>query len=132
VPPNQLKVITDTLGVPVMIGEYHFGALDVGLPASGIGRVATQADRGRAFRVYTEQAAALPQCVGVHYFTLYDQSALGRFDGETYNIGFLDVCNGPYEELAAAARASHERVYDVARGTVEAFADAPRSLPKLF
>jgi hypothetical protein len=132
VSPNQLKTITDTLGIPVIIGEYHFGALDVGLPASGIGRVASQADRGRAFRIYTEQAATLPQCVGVHYFTMYDQSALGRFDGENYNIGFLDTCNRPYAELAAAARISHERIYDVARGKKEPFADAPQYLPKLF
>jgi hypothetical protein len=57
-----------------------------------------------------------PWCVGVHYFTMYDQSALGRFDGECYNIGFLAVCNRPYPELCAAARASHERIYDVAMG----------------
>lgn len=132
VPPAQLKTIASTLGVPVIIGEYHFGALDVGLPASGIGRVATQADRGKAFRVYTETAAALPECVGVHYFTLYDQSALGRFDGENYNIGFLDVCNLPYAPLAQAARATHERLYAVTTGREKPFEDAPKYLPKLF
>jgi len=118
--------------MPVMVGEWHFGALDVGLPASGIGHVKTQDDRGRAYRVYLEDAARKPWCVGVHYFILYDQSALGRFDGECYNIGFLDVCNRPYELLCRAARASHERVYDLALGKVEPFNDAPEYLPKLF
>jgi hypothetical protein len=132
VPARQLARITEALKVPVMIGEYHFGALDVGLPASGLVRVASQAERGRAFRYYTENAAAIPQCVGVHYFTMYDESALGRFDGENYNIGFLDICNKPYEDLAAAARATHDRLYAVARGEAEAFADAPKYLPKLF
>ncbi len=132
VPPAQLKQIADTVNKPTLIGEYHFGALDVGLPASGIGHVATQADRGKAFRVYTETAAAIPQCVGVHYFILYDQSALGRFDGENYNIGFLDVCNRPYAELASAARLSHERLYAVASGKEKAYVDAPKYLPKLF
>jgi hypothetical protein len=79
-----------------------------------------------------EDAAAKPWCVGVHYFILYDQSALGRFDGECYNIGFLDVCNRPYDALCSAARASHERLYDVATGTVQPFDDAPEYLPKLF
>ena len=79
-----------------------------------------------------EDAAADPWCVGVHYFTLYDQSALGRFDGENYNIGFLDVCNKPYEPLADAVRKSHERLYDVAAGKTAAFDDAPVYLPKLF
>ena len=51
---------------PLMIGEWHFGALDVGLPSTGIGHVPTQADRGKAYRVYLEDAAAKPWCVGVH------------------------------------------------------------------
>jgi hypothetical protein len=120
------------LKMPVLVGEWHFGALDVGLPGSGIGHVRTQADRGRAYRVYLEDAAAKPWCVGVHYFILYDQSALGRFDGECYNIGFLDVCNRPYDPLCNAARASHERMYDIASGQAQPFDDAPEYLPRLF
>ncbi|MER3439727.1 MAG: hypothetical protein C4346_20225 [Chloroflexota bacterium] len=117
---------------PILVGEFHFGALDVGLPASGIGRVRDQAARGQAFRVYVEDAAAKPWCVGVHWFQLYDQSALGRFDGENYNIGFLDVCNRPYAPLAVAARATHERLYQVALGEVEPYNDAPEYLLGLF
>jgi hypothetical protein len=129
---GEMEKIAAMLKMPVMVGEWHFGAHDVGLPASGIGHVRTQEDRGRAYRVYLEDAAAKPWCVGVHYFILYDQSALGRFDGECYNIGFLDVCNRPYEPLCQAARASHERMYDVATGRVQAYNDAPEYLPKLF
>jgi hypothetical protein len=129
---GDMEKIAATLKMPVMVGEWHFGAHDVGLPASGIGHVRTQEDRGRAYRVYLEDAAAKPWCVGVHYFILYDQSALGRFDGECYNIGFLDVCNRPYEPLCNAARASHERMYDVATGKVQPYNDAPEYLPKLF
>ena len=128
----EMEKIAAMLKMPVMVGEWHFGALDVGLPASGIGHVRTQDDRGRAYRVYVEDAAAKPWCVGVHYFILYDQSALGRFDGECYNIGFLDVCNRPYEPLCNAARAAHERLYEVATGKVRPFDDAPEYLPKLF
>jgi hypothetical protein len=128
----EMALIADMLKMPVLVGEWHFGALDAGLPGSGIGRVRTQEDRGKAYRVYLEDAAAKPWCVGVHYFILYDQSALGRFDGECYNIGFLDVCNRPYEPLAAAARASHERMYDVAAGTTPPYAEAPEYLPKIF
>lgn len=128
----EMEKIAAMLKMPVMVGEWHFGALDAGLPASGIGHVKTQDDRGRAYRVYLEDAARKPWCVGVHYFILYDQSALGRFDGECYNIGFLDVCNRPYEPLCRAARASHERLYDLAIGKVQPFDDAPEYLPKLF
>lgn len=131
-PRDRTERIYNLLEMPVMVGEWHFGALDVGLPASGIGHVPTQADRGRAYRVYLEDAVANPHCVGAHWFTLYDQSALGRFDGENYNIGFLDVCHRPYPELCEAASASHARLYEVATGKHAPFASAPQYLPKLF
>ena len=117
---------------PIIIGEWHFGALDAGLPASGIGHVRDQTDRGRAYRVYLEDAAAQPWCVGAHWFTLYDEPAQGRFDGEAFNIGFLDVCHRPYAELAAAARAAHGRMYEVALGRLEPYAEEPEYLPLLF
>lgn len=132
IPAEEVARVAELLGIPVMIGEWHFGAYDAGLPATGIGSVANQADRGRAFRFYTEDAAANPNCVGVHYFILYDQSALGRFDGENYNIGFLDVCNRPYDALCEAARKTHERVYEVAAGLKAPFSDPPPYLPLLF
>ncbi len=132
IPAGTVERICKALKRPVLIGEWHFGALDVGLPASGIGRVGSQEDRGRAYRVYFESAASNPYCVGVHWFTLYDQSALGRFDGENYNIGFFDVCNRPYEALAEAARKSHKRLYELTEGKVKPYKEAPRYLPSLF
>jgi len=124
--------ISQYLNQPVLIGEWHFGALDVGLLASGLMRVKNQTARGKAFRVYLEDAAAQPWCVGAHWFTLYDQSALGRFDGENLNIGLLDICHRRYDELCEAARMSHERLYAVAAGEVEPYAEAPDYLPMVF
>ena len=132
VPFENTKEINALLDMPVMIGEWHFGALDVGLPSSGIGHVRTQADRGKAYRIYFEDAVANPYCVGVHWFVLYDQSALGRFDGENYNIGFLDICNQPHHPLCDAAIKSHERMYQLAEGRVDPYDDPPEYLPKLF
>lgn len=132
VPAETTRQIRQMLKKPTIVGEWHFGALDVGLPSSGIGHLKNQADRAKAYRVYLEDAAANPDCVGAHWFTLYDQSALGRFDGENYNIGFLDVCHRPYEELSQAAIASHERIYDVAAGRVPPFSDVPEHLPMLY
>jgi len=132
VPIEQSKKIHDLLQMPIIIGEWHFGALDVGLPSSGIGHVRTQEDRGKAYRVYFEDAAANPYCIGVHWFVLYDQSAIGRFDGENYNIGFLDICNQPHKPICDAAIKSHEQMYKIAEGTVAPYNDAPEYLPKLF
>jgi len=132
IPSAEFEKISNMLNQPIMIGEWHFGALDVGLPGSGIGHVRNQEDRGKAYRIYTEDAASKPYCIGVHYFTLYDESALGRFDGENWNIGFLDVCNRPYEPLAKAARMTHERMYQVASGEIEPCNDEPEYLPLVF
>lgn len=131
-PLPEFGGLSETVEAPVMIGEFHFGALDAGLPGAGIGRVDRQEDRAKAYRVYVEDAAAQPWCVGAHYFTLYDESALGRFDGENWNIGFLDVCNRPYLALGEAARASHERLYDVALGKVDPYTEAPIYRPPVF
>ena len=131
-PRDRSEQITKMLNMPVMVGEWHFGALDVGLPASGIGHLKNQEERAKAYRIYLEDAAANVNCVGVHWFTLYDQSALGRFDGENYNIGFLDICNRPYDEMGKAAVASHERMYQVADGKAEMFTAPVEYLPKLF
>ncbi|MFB3827354.1 MAG: hypothetical protein ACE15B_11325 [Bryobacteraceae bacterium] len=119
------------VGKPVMVGEWHFGALDAGLPASGLGHLRNQEERAKAYRVYLEDAAANSYCVGVHWFTLYDQSAIGRFDGENYNIGFFDVCNRPYDEMGRAATASHERMYQVAAGAERPFEAKLEYLPRL-
>lgn len=129
---EEMEQINALLDMPILVGEWHFGAPDAGLPACGIGHVPDQESRGKAFRFYVEDAAAKPWCVGVHYFNIYDQSALGRFDGENYNIGFLDVCNRPYEPLAAAARQSHERLYAVAAGQIPPVEEQPEYLPLLF
>jgi hypothetical protein len=127
----KLGEICQKLNVPALIGEWHFGALDAGLPAPGIGHVANQAGRGQAYRYFVEQSAAFHWCVGAHWFTLYDQSALGRIDGENYNIGFVDTCHRLYDALAVAARATHERLYDVATGAVPPFADQPQIVDRL-
>lgn len=129
---EAFEKISTLLNQPVIVGEWHFGALDAGLPASGIGHVCDQAARGQAYRTYVEDAAAKPWCVGTHWFTLYDQSAIGRFDGENYNIGFYDVCNRPYEGLAEAARISHELIYEIASGKLDDYNTPPEYLPLLF
>ena len=92
----------------------------------------SQAARGQAYRVYLEDAAARPWCVGVHYFVMYDQPILGRFDGENYNIGFFDACHRPYEAMVEAVQRSHERMYEVAAGQQTPYADEPEYLPELY
>ena len=126
---EQIAKIAEKLNRPVMIGEYHFGSAE-GACRLTVSAVATQRERGDAYRYYVEQAAAIPELIGVHYFQWNDQPALGRFDGENYQIGMVDVCNRPYANFAVAARTAHERMYEVRTGAVQAFDRQPREIPK--
>lgn len=121
------------LGVdlPVMIGEFHFGALDAGPTATGLEGVMSQKDRGAAYRYYVEKAAAHPNGVGCHYFQCYDQFVLGRFDGENYNIGLFDVCSCPYTEMMEQVKACSSTLYQVADGKKDTIEKSARSIPMI-
>jgi hypothetical protein len=131
-PPAEVisEIVTRTRR-PVMIGEFHFGALDRGLPSTGLRGVESQKERGIAYRHYVERAAANPGLIGVHYFILNDQELLGRLDGENYQIGFVDVCHRPYRELTASATRAHESVYAVMTGAKEPYAGRAREIPRV-
>ena len=118
-------------GRPIIIGEFHFGAVDRGLPAAGLKAVPDQHERGVAYRRYIETAAAHPAVVGAHWFQFADQPVLGRFDGENFNIGLVDICQRPYAELIDAARAAHGRLYRIAAGEVAPSATIARQVPNI-
>lgn len=131
-PTDKIQHIAD-LGVdlPVLIGEFHFGALDAGLPATGLEGVESQRDRGIAYRYYCESVAAHPNGVGCHYFQCYDQFTLGRFDGENYNIGLFDICSRAYPEMMEQVRECSSRVYDVADGRIGRTMQKAKSIPMI-
>jgi len=114
VPTGEIATRTSK---PVLIGEFHFGALDRGLPSVGLRGVATQEQRGFAYANYIGDAMGRPEIVGAHYFQWNDQTITGRSDGEHYNIGVMDVCHRPYEEFTRAFAPIHEAMYEIAEGT---------------
>jgi len=131
-PMEELEKFAKATDLPLMIGEYHHGALDAGLFSNGIAAVTTQKERGKAYRYYTERALAFKQCIGAHYFILNDQALLGRGDGENYQIGCVDVCNRPYKEFIDGIKATSDCMYDVACGNQNAFDEFPEVAPRLF
>jgi len=102
--PALMDRLHRATGKPLLIGEFHFGATDRGMTFYGLQGAASQRDRGLAFARYMEAAAAIPYVLGAHWFQYADQPMLGRYDGENYNIGMVDVCDRPYPEITAAAR----------------------------
>ena len=116
VPNEAAKEVRKYVDMPIMVGEFHFGALDRGLPATGIRGVKTQKDRGLAIRRYIEESASSDYILGVHYFQYNDQAFLGRFDGENYNIGLLDICYQEYGEVTGEIAKANENLYAIKEG----------------
>jgi len=113
--PNTITRIYDLTGLPMIIGEFHFGVPERGL-APGLAQTVNQEERGVAYRYYVENAAANPAIIGTHWFQWIDQPPTGRNDGENYNIGFVDVTDRPYNELVNAAKETFRRLFDVHSG----------------
>jgi hypothetical protein len=112
---NTLQKIYDFTGLPIIIGEFHFGTPGRGL-APGLAQTRNQEERGVAYRYYIENAAAHPALIGTHWFQWIDQPSTGRNDGENYNIGFVDVTDRPYPELINAAKETFKRLLDIHSG----------------
>jgi hypothetical protein len=91
--------------VPLIIGEFHFGALDRGMFHTGLVPTENQAARAQAYYDYVHGALRHPQFVGCHWFQYLDEPVTGRaYDEENYQIGFVDVADTPYPETIAACR----------------------------
>jgi hypothetical protein len=92
---------------PVAIGEFYMCARD---NRSGNKNtrgvypvVATQKERAAGFSTTLQQLLKIPYVVGVDWFQYYDEPTHGRFDGENFNFGLVDIHDRPYEPLTAAS-----------------------------
>ena len=61
-------VFPDPSDVPILIGEFHFGALDRGMFHTGLKQVANQKERGESYFRYVRNASTHPRIVGCHWF----------------------------------------------------------------
>jgi len=109
--------LPDRLDKPVLIGEWHFGALDRGKFHASLRSVANQEARGEAYEKYVASALENQLVVGTHWHQFGDQATTGRDDGENFQNGFVDVCDMPYVETIAASRRIGYRMYDLRAGT---------------
>ncbi|WNR45749.1 hypothetical protein [Paenibacillus roseipurpureus] len=125
--PNlrEIALIYERTGKPVLIGEYHFGAPDAGLPTTGLKSVANQEERGKAYRYYVEKCAEMSEVLGMHYFILNDQSFTGRLDGECSQIGIVDGRHKPYPSMVQFMRQTHSELYDILIGAKPSEAMVP-------
>lgn len=102
---------------PVIIGEFHFGALDRGMFHPGLVPVSSQATRAETYRSYVRSALEHPKVVGTHWFKWSDEPLTGRaHDEENYQIGFVDGTDTPYPETVQAVREIGDGMYAVRAG----------------
>jgi len=125
-PMWQLNRASRFTGRPVLLGEFHVGVPANGL-AAGLIQAKNQTERGVAYRYYVEKSASVGGFVGAYWFQWKDEPALGRMDGENYNIGFVDVNDRPYKELVEAAKATNKRLYEVHSGKLLPFNQMPKA-----
>ena len=104
---------------PVIIGEFHSGALDRGPLSPGIVYVTDQKERAEVYRRFVTSALEHPLVVGVHWHQFSDQPTSGRFDGENLQVGWTDVCDTPYAETIEAVRDMGKRMYEIRWGRNE-------------
>lgn len=97
---------------PIMIGEFHFGALDRGNFHLGVKGAKNQEHRGHLYKNYIKGALRNPQIVGAHWFQYMDEATTGREDGENYNVGFISITDTPYQELIDSARTITYPLYE--------------------
>ena len=108
--------LPDGVDKPVIIGEFHFGALDRGPINPGIIWLKDQNERAATYRRYLESALCNPNIVGVHWHQYADDVATGRFDGENFQNGWVDICDNPYPETISAVRWVGDNLYDIRYG----------------
>jgi len=147
---NFIRRIYDWTGQkPQLWSEFYYtGEREAG-PGSFSFDLATQRERGLAYRNYVETAASLGFVVGIEWFTLVDQPVTGRFfekyNGESCNTGLFSVVDRPYREMIDEMAKTHQKIYEVIEGKAEPYifdhpqfvanaptrrtADAGRALP---
>ena len=105
---------------PMMITEWSFPSIDSGLPCTnGAGmRVATQADKAKAYEVYQTELFKMPFFVGSDYFMWVDEPAQGisKSFPENSNYGLVDVNDNPWPVFTRNAARVNKKVYRIHSG----------------
>ncbi|ANQ50455.1 beta-agarase [Flammeovirga sp. MY04] len=110
--------LPEDVDMPILIGEFHFGAIDRGSFHPGVKVAKDQNDRGEKYISYIQSALNHPNIIGAHWFQYTDQPLTGRGDGENYNVGLVDVTDQPYQEVVDKFREINYQLYDYRLGNV--------------
>ncbi len=103
-----LETLHALTGKPVLIGEFYVAARENrsgNKNSRGVYPVAdTQRERAAGFRNTLHALLRTPYVIGADWFQYYDEPTHGRYDGENFNFGLVDIRDRPYEALTATTR----------------------------
>lgn len=109
--PSKWKFL-EKIDMPAIVGEFHNGSIDSGLFHPGLIHAANQEDRGVMYKDYMRSVIDNPNFIGAHWFQYMDSPITGRaYDGENYNVGFVNVTDTPYKPIVKAATEINEEIY---------------------
>ena len=104
-----LETLHALTGKPILVSEFYMSARENrsgNKNSRGIYPVvATQKERAAGFRNTLQRLMQTPSVIGADWFQFYDEPTHGRFDGENFNFGLVDIHDRPYEALTATASA---------------------------
>ena len=90
---------------PILIGEFYMAAQENhsgNKNTHGIFPVvATQKERAAGFRNTLQALLKTPYIIGADWFQFHDEATHGRYDGENFNFGLVDIHDKPYELLTS-------------------------------
>jgi hypothetical protein len=108
-PRFHLETLHALSAKPLIIGEFYMSARE---NRSGNKNthgaypvVSTQKERADGYRNTVWSLLQTPYVIGADWFQYYDQPTHGRFDGENFNFGLVDIHDQPYEALVSSVAA---------------------------
>ena len=107
-PRCYLDTLHALTGKPVYVSEFYMAARQNRSgnknDASTFPVVVTQKERAAGFHNTVEALLRTPYVIGADWFQYYDEPMHGRFDGENYDFGLVDIHDEPYKPLTATAQ----------------------------
>lgn len=114
------KIYGWTGGRPMILSEFYWDSpRDSGLPG-GVKDVNSQEERGKAYRMYVEQAASTGFIVGIEWYTYGDMAATGPwfwgFNADNGNAGLVAVTDRPWKVMLGLMMETNYNIYDYVFG----------------
>lgn len=111
-PSSTIYPWLKTISKPVLIGEFHAGSMERGLPQGGIYTTLNDAGRASYYDLVMSSAAKIPNMVGCCWFQYVDSPVAGEDGtGQCLNNGLVDVTDTPYASLVRQLRLTNAQIY---------------------